>query len=246
MVPPTRRRCSSHDELTRSMSIRSVVVLIPILVQFLLNHDLAITNGETMNEFIRLLDDSGLKLNRRHFFSRTSLGLGGAALASLLSEHGAAGTDRGTTPDTRKPTPRGDRSGRGGNPLGLSLPAQGQAGDLPVHERRAVAARSLRLQAAPQQDERPGPARVGPDGAAAHVDVVEPGDVADGGLDLSFCTPRQVGCVDQRSPAVHRTRGRRALHHQLGLHRGDQSRPGDHLLPDRLDDRRPAFDRDPG
>jgi uncharacterized protein DUF1501 len=64
-----------------------------------------------MNELTRLLDDSGLRLNRRHFFSRSSLGLGGAALASLLSESRAAGTEReadvgdGATPDTRKPIP---------------------------------------------------------------------------------------------------------------------------------------------
>src|SRR5947208_3431290 len=69
-------------------AIRSVVFPTRILVQFLLNHHLVITIGETMNEFTRLLDDSGLKLNRRHFFSRGSLGLGGAALASLLSEPG--------------------------------------------------------------------------------------------------------------------------------------------------------------
>ncbi len=42
-----------------------------------------------MNELARFLDDQGLRFNRRHFFSRTSLGLGGAALASLLCEPGA-------------------------------------------------------------------------------------------------------------------------------------------------------------
>jgi hypothetical protein len=39
-----------------------------------------------MNEFERQRTDPGLKLNRRHFFGRTSLGLGGAALAALLAE----------------------------------------------------------------------------------------------------------------------------------------------------------------
>jgi hypothetical protein len=53
-----------------------------------------------MNELTRLLDDPGLRVNRRHFFSRTSLGLGGAALASLLGEAGAAGV--GTTPTPSK------------------------------------------------------------------------------------------------------------------------------------------------
>ena len=50
-----------------------------------------------MSDPTRHLDDPGLRLNRRHFFSRTSLGLGGAALASLLS--GTAGA--GAKPDSR-------------------------------------------------------------------------------------------------------------------------------------------------
>ena len=37
-----------------------------------------------MNELARIFDDPGLRFNWRHFFSRTSLGLGGAALGSLL------------------------------------------------------------------------------------------------------------------------------------------------------------------
>ncbi|HZW30976.1 MAG TPA: DUF1501 domain-containing protein, partial [Isosphaeraceae bacterium] len=49
-----------------------------------------------MNEFACHLYDPGLRLNRRHFFARTSLGLGSAALATLLSESKAAGT--GATP----------------------------------------------------------------------------------------------------------------------------------------------------
>jgi hypothetical protein len=41
-----------------------------------------------MNDVTRDLDDPGFRLNRRHFFSKTSLGLGGVALASLLAEPG--------------------------------------------------------------------------------------------------------------------------------------------------------------
>ncbi len=48
-----------------------------------------------MNDLARFRDDWGLRLNRRHFFSRTSLGLGGAALASLLGEPEAAGAEAG-------------------------------------------------------------------------------------------------------------------------------------------------------
>src|SRR5271165_4235290 len=39
------------------------------------------------------LDEAGLRLTRRHFLSRSSLGLGSAALASLMSEASALGTD---------------------------------------------------------------------------------------------------------------------------------------------------------
>jgi hypothetical protein len=51
-----------------------------------------------MNDPSRLIDHPGLRLNRRHFFSRTSLGLGGAALASLLSGSAAASPE-GTNSD---------------------------------------------------------------------------------------------------------------------------------------------------
>ena len=104
-----------------------------------------------MSDSTRHLNDPGLRLNRRHFFSRTSLGLGGAALASLLSEHGRGrGAQAGSD---------GDRPGRGGHPPGVSRAAEGEAGHLPVHERRAVAARPVRLQAAAEREERRGPAR---------------------------------------------------------------------------------------
>ncbi len=43
-----------------------------------------------LNDRSRLLDHPGLRLNRRHFFSRASLGLGGVALASLLGESARA------------------------------------------------------------------------------------------------------------------------------------------------------------
>ena len=58
-----------------------------------------------MNYSTRLLDDPGLRHNRRHFFARTSLGLGSAALASLLSEpgsHRADGAETGVTPTQQK------------------------------------------------------------------------------------------------------------------------------------------------
>jgi hypothetical protein len=59
-----------------------------------------------MNELTRLVDVRGLELNRRHFFARTSLGLGSAALASLLSESKAPAAEAGTTPAQPKPGAR--------------------------------------------------------------------------------------------------------------------------------------------
>jgi hypothetical protein len=62
-----------------------------------------------LSELACLLHDPGLRLNRRHFFSRSSLGVGGAALASLLADpslHGAldgAGTRSSTTSGTPNP-----------------------------------------------------------------------------------------------------------------------------------------------
>ena len=44
-----------------------------------------------MNHDTRFLEDPGLRLNRRHFFSRTSVGLGTAALAGLLGDNSARG-----------------------------------------------------------------------------------------------------------------------------------------------------------
>ena len=166
-----------------------------------------------MNYSTRLLDDPGLRLNRRHFFSRTSLGLGGAALASLLSEPGsrrADGAETGATPTQQKSAALADRSGRGRGAHGVPRCAPGQASHLSVHERRAVAARPVRLQAAPEQDERPGPARVGPDGPAAYGDVGQPGDLAawparsssspgtaSRGPGSASCLPHTAGVVDE-------------------------------------------------
>ncbi|APW61897.1 DUF1501 domain-containing protein [Paludisphaera borealis] len=56
------------------------------------------------------LNDPGLRGNRRHFFSRTSLGLGGAALASLMGESlttPARGADRSKPVDAIDPAYRG-------------------------------------------------------------------------------------------------------------------------------------------
>ena len=124
-----------------------------------------------MSEFTRIFDDPGLRLNRRHFFSRTSLGLGGAALASLLSGSAAAGTGRDPNADPMAIDPAG------GGIL--------RAYHVPPKAKRVI---YLFMSGGPSQldlfdykpllepDERQGPARVGPDGPAADGDVGQPGD----------------------------------------------------------------------
>ena len=72
------------------------------------------------------------RMTRRHFFGRTGLGLGTAALSTLLAEHARSET----TPAGGSTAERhADR--RPARPASFS--PQGQAGDLSVHERRPVA-----------------------------------------------------------------------------------------------------------
>ena len=59
---------------------------------------------------------------------------------------------------------------------------------------------------------------------------------------FKFARHGQSGAWVSELLAAHRGRRRRALRHHVALHRGDQPRPGDHVLPDRLDDRRSAVD----
>ena len=83
-------------------------------------------------------NEPGLQMNRRHFFSRTSAGLGGAVLSNLMvgarngRQHGYEHTWR------------------------TALPGQSQAGDLPVPERGSIAVGDLRLQAAAKGEAGPG------------------------------------------------------------------------------------------
>ena len=60
---------------------------------------------------------------------------------------------------------------------------------------------------------------------------------------FKFAQHGQVGRVAQRTAAAHGEGRRRALLHQVDAHRGDQSRPGHHVLPDRLPAGRPAEHR---
>ena len=83
-------------------------------------------------------------------------------------------------------------------------------------------------------------ARLGPPGTAAHRHVGQPVVAAAGRLAVRVRAARPGGAWVSESAAPHRGHRRRPLHRPIDVHRGDQPRPGDHVLPDRLADRRPA------
>ena len=72
------------------------------------------------------IQDYGLSLTRRHFFGRSAVGIGAAALASLLGRDAFAATDE---------TAQCRRRLVGTAPF----PAEGEAGDLSVSGRGALA-----------------------------------------------------------------------------------------------------------
>ncbi len=57
--------------------------------------------------------EGALQLNRRHFFGRTSLGLGSMALASLLAGEAGAGENEGAADVARQPAAKADPAYRG-------------------------------------------------------------------------------------------------------------------------------------
>ena len=183
---------------------------------------------------MRELDDLKYNSTRRHFLSKTSLGIGAlgtrvAARPALLRARRRSG------PQTRRATA-----------ASAALRAARQARHLPVSVRRPVAARPVRPQAAAQRDERPGAARVGADGPAAHGHDRGPEVVSRGRLAVQVRAARQVGHVGQRAAAAHGEDRRRAVLRQVDAHRGDQSRSGHHVLPDRTQQAGPAERSAPG
>ena len=88
-----------------------------------------------------LIPEQIAQMTRRHFFGRTGLSLGTAAFASLLAETTSSGE--------RHAEWRHDSScqNRRGPARFAPFPSQGEAGDLPAHERRPVADGPVRLQA---------------------------------------------------------------------------------------------------
>ena len=113
-------------------------------------------------------------LTRRHFFGRAALGLGTAALATLTARRAGAGHGRR----------RAARS--------AALRAEGEAGHLPVHERRPVADGPVRLQAEDGRAVRQGPARVDPQGPAAHDHDQRPDALPHRAVEVQVRPARQV------------------------------------------------------
>ena len=132
-------------------------------------------------------------MTRRHFFGRTGVSLGTAALAGLLAEDRAERTS--PTRPTGPPGAHGDR--RPARPA--AFPAQGQAGDLPVHERRPVADGPVRLQAQDGRHVRQGPARLDPQGPAADHDDQRPVPVPGRAVEVQVRPARPGGHVGQRA-----------------------------------------------
>ena len=128
--------------------------------------------------------------------------------------------------------------------LNAPLRAEGEAGDLPVPVRRAVAHRPVRLQAAAARStaaiELPDSVRMG-----QRITGMTSGqkNVPVRRRHLQVRAARQERRLVQRAAAAHGVDRGRHLRRQVDAHRGDQPRPGHHLHPDRLPAAGPAEHR---
>ena len=135
-------------------------------------------------------------MTRRHFFGRaTGIGLGSAALASLLSEAGLAGG----IADQLKPK--------------VPMPSGGLAG-LPHFAPKAKRAIYLHMNGGPSQMDlldykpkmgshvRQGPSRLDPPGPAPDHDDQRPVSISGRTLEIQVRPPGQVGHVGQRAFAL--------------------------------------------
>ena len=145
----------------------------------------------------------------------------------------ASRTHRCSAVTSRRRPPRTNDEGPAGSPIS-PLPGEGQAGHLPVPVRRPVADGPVRLQAAAGRPARHRAARLDPQGPAADRHDLAAGRAFPSRPSQVHVRPaRPERRLGQRTAAAHRQRRRRAVLHQVDAHRGDQPRPGHHLLPDR-------------
>ena len=181
---------------------------------------------------MRELDDLKYNCTRRHFLSSTSLGIGALGLASLLDPALLSGETGPEPGDAAGPllkathfVPRAKRV--------IYLFQSGGPSQLDLFDYKPKL----------QNDARRGAAGVGANGAAADRHDRRPAVVPDRRLAVQVRAARQVGHLGQRAAAAHGEDRRRAVHRQVDAHRGDQPRPGHHLLPDRIAAGRPAEHR---
>ena len=120
------------------------------------------------------------------------------------------------------------------------FPGEGEARHLSLHGWRTVADGDVRLQAAAQPSQRRAVAGLRAAGAAAHRNVRQSVVAAARRVAVRVQPARGKRHLGQRSPASHREDRGRTVHRPLDVHRRDQPRPRDHVLPDRLADRRPS------
>ncbi len=173
-------------------------------------------------------------MDRRRFLGQAGLGIGMAALGELLQRDLFA---QGLVFESRIPDPE-SRDRRPARPSAFR--AEGQARHLPVPERGAVAARSVRLQAAACQGAGHRSPRVDPQRPAPDGDDRGTNELPDRAVDLQVCAARTVGRVAQRVASAHCEDCRRSVFHQVDPHRADQPRSGGHVRADGISARRPA------
>ena len=112
--------------------------------------------------------------------------------------------------------------------------AAGETGGLSVSVGWAFASRAPRPQAPAAGVSRPGAPRLDPSGAAPHRHDERADEFSGRRPEVWFCSGWQQRNLDQRTSPPHRQPDRPDLSCPFDAHRGDQSRPGDHLRPDRL------------
>ena len=163
-----------------------------------------------------------LVITRRHFLSKLSTGIGGAALAAMFPR-----------PRLRRvhPTPA-----YGFSPISRPRRSASSICSCPAARRSWTSSTTSRC----STNERPAAARLRARRPAPHRHVGQPGVASarparsSSSRSTASPAPGSANCcrTPRRSPTTSAS--------SIDVHRGDQPRPGDHVFPDRLPDRRPA------
>ena len=169
-------------------------------------------------------------MSRRGVLSRFGMGLGGIALANLVNPASVLrASSRRTRPGPRRPRRPAPSCRRRRSASSISSWPAGRR-----RWRRSTTSRMLNQR---NGEQLPDSVRQGP---AAHRHVGQSVVSAARGIAVRVQPAWGQRHMGQRSAAPHREDRGRAVHRPLDVHRGDQPRSRDHVLPDRLADRRPA------